>query len=879
MAHTPAASQTAPAETPATKEAAQPPPATMEAARPSPATEGGAQLPPGRRGKFDAVSLALLQVMCGAARQLLGLVEASPKWSNVFLVLEAGDGSAASPFYGHIINCGHGTDAMKASESDELCDDWWAFRGGKQGRRRASQAASAVGRRNEDKSDVGSGGGAAVDAKDGDRKAASWTSGDGAEEGEDNHDGDDGIGDAVSPAAATYPEQQMLTRSAVKAMTGGVMGTKTLTEDALAAVLVSGGLESIKEVTYGDIEEIFLRAAKVLRARCDAKNAFSWARFCPVPLLANRWSTPMMRHIVDGSDFVPPNHRSSKGQGVDKKRLMVCVAVHLSPFYAKIFEEHFSACRASGRKKRKRSNDPFHGAEQQEGESIKKGKGAGKGRKGTKAETWTAAARARLVEMDAKNAARVAEEKAAAAKAAADSLAARSKAAANAAAAAASRTPLPAENPTNPQAAGGGLSGAMLPMAPAALCVLERTRGRARLHEVWTRQPVPLLPSSTVLTVVSLCGAELSAAARASVSVRVVLPRFLLKQGFDALTAASRAASPSQSDAASRTELAVRLTLGNHDPVLAFESTLLQMSSVLAFNDAIVSSRMFLSWMSGLEVGNDMLPAPLNFCSGKAMGVKTMAAAVRSTIAGRLLGDCVWALPPTPAPSFHRAFGGYSVNVQDMCDAGQRAFLTNALLDASLAELDGRCVTKSLPVAVLSCSQSASFTTVAGKEVSLERAVESILEVLSTWDASVDRFVMLFNIGNYHWISASVSLLSRSVVMYDSMVGTSSTKEFILSRLLLFARQAELRRRVVYKNAVLEDIPWRTEKEVNRPLQQDSHNCGVFAFAFVWCSIHGVNIASLNVVGDHLRLSLLYFILQCGVARAAQRGIGQDATG
>lgn len=835
----------------------------------------------GRRGTFDAMSLSILQMMCCAARQLLSLVAATPKWTNVWLVLEAGDGSAASPFYGHIINCGKDGDAVASSESGELCADWWAFRGGKQGRRQAAKAAGATVGAGGTKPNAGRAGGAGVDAKDGEDNKTDGESGNGrGRDGQDVKTGGEDGGDAASSGATSYPEQKMLSRSAVKGIVERHAGSKTLSKDDLAAVLVSGGLDDFKEITYGDIEDIFLRAAVVLRARCDAKNAFSWARFCPVPLLANGWSTPSMPHAVHGSDFVPPNHRSSKGQGIDKKRLMVCVAVHLSPFFAKIFEEHFSACRASGKKKRKRCNDPFAGAETANGKPHKKGKSDGSKGKLTRAEQLSAAAKARLNKMEAQHAARIAKTKADAVKAATIALAARAKAASEAVAKAAANPLAPAKRKTDPPAAGGDNSGGhkcskMGPAASDALCVLERASGQVRMHEAWMRQPTSLLPPSTTLTVVSLCGAALSAAARASVSVRVVLSRPLLKIAFAELAAAIRAAPPPLSDTTNTTELAVRLTLGNCEPVFAFQTTLDQMSSVLAFNDTIEMSHGFLSWVGELGVCNDALPPQLNFFSGEATQIRTMASAVRDDMAGRLLGDCVWAMPTVgrlsdATPSTHGAFGGYCVNVHDVCDAGRRAFATNALLDGALAELHFRCANASMPIAVLSCSQSASFTTIAGDEVSLRRAVLSIMDVLSTWDASVDRFVMLFNIGNYHWISASISFSSRSVVLYDSGRGKSSAKAFILSRLLLFARQAELRRRAVFLNAVVEDIQWRTDEEINRPTQQDGYNCGLFAFSFLWCSVHGVDFASLPVVGDHLRLSLLHFVLQSGRSRQAQ---------
>eukprot|EP00168_Porphyra_purpurea_P014718 TRINITY_DN4292_c0_g1_i1.p1 TRINITY_DN4292_c0_g1~~TRINITY_DN4292_c0_g1_i1.p1 ORF type:complete len:262 (-),score=53.67 TRINITY_DN4292_c0_g1_i1:82-867(-) len=261
-----------------------------------------------------------------------------------------------------------------------------------------------------------------------------------------------------------------------------------------------------------------------------------------------------------------------------------------------------------------------------------------------------------------------------------------------------------------------------------------------------------------------------------------------------------------------------------------------------------------------------------------------MANTVRGNMAGRLLGDCVWAMPPVGRlsaanSSTHVAFGGYCLNVHNVCDAGRRAFATDALLDGGLAELHFRYANASLPVAVLSCSQTAFLTTISADQVSLLRAVLSIMDVLNTWDASVDQFVMMFNNGNYHWILASISFLSRSVVFYDSGRGKTSTKAFILSRLLLFARQAELRRRAVFFNAMMEDIKWQEDEEINRPTQQDGHNCGLLAFYFLWCFVHGVDFASLPVVGDHRRLSLLHCILQSGRSRQEQLALRQHAMG
>lgn len=249
---------------------------------------------------------------------------------------------------------------------------------------------------------------------------------------------------------------------------------------------------------------------------------------------------------------------------------------------------------------------------------------------------------------------------------------------------------------------------------------------------------------------------------------------------------------------------------------------------------------------------------------------------MRAQVGVRLLGDCVWACRrvgrlSAVVQSADGAFGGCSVSVQDVCDAGQRVFMTNALLVAGLAELQDRCPGASVPTGVLTCSQSASFTSIAGAEVDMPRALLSILEVLSTWGPSVEKFVMLVNIGNTHWVSATVSFLSQSVTLYDSLGGPSAKKTLIVSRLLLFARQAELRRRVLLPASVDTEIDWTVEDEVNHPRQQDSHNCALFAFAYVWCFVYGLDFAFLPVIGDELRLSLLHFVIMRGRARAAQQ--------
>ena len=117
----------------------------------------------------------------------------------------------------------------------------------------------------------------------------------------------------------------------------------------LDKVLFMGGLESKSQITCGDMADIFSRAGGALRELLgkDVRH-FSLARACPLSLMRNRSSSPSFSHTVDDSHFAPLNNRSSAGHGVDRKRLAVCNAAHVSSFYAMVFEKHFAAATAKG---------------------------------------------------------------------------------------------------------------------------------------------------------------------------------------------------------------------------------------------------------------------------------------------------------------------------------------------------------------------------------------------------------------------------------------------------------------------------------------------------------------------------------------------------
>jgi len=850
---------------------------TPPAASPSIKTQA-ATLPPAGNWLRGA-SGAVLGMVCVLGRQLLNMAGMEPRWTGFWVVLEAGDGTAASPFTGKVINCAVGANVQQ----DDFAKDWWEFRGGWEGRRRRQQAAAQdAGGGDRPSSGAGAGGGSGQD--DG-GPGAGGREGQGRDGSE--QDRDSGSGDAASSDSAVYPLIPTHTRGTIAAVAGRVLGTKVLATADLNKVLARAGLEDVREITSDDVMDLFTAASRLLRQRADSKS-FSWALCCPLELLGNTWTTPALAVAVDGSHYLPLSHPSSKGHGTDRKRLVLCVAAHVSPFWAKVLEVHFATSRASGRKKRYRPKDPFDGAEDMGGKTTKKKRQATNQTAAAKKARTEAATAARLQKAQAKATKRVAAARAAIAARAEAAKKAEATRASTARASTKAGAPLPPAPPPSgrPRAppappgaqlggagpglgggaagdSGGRTTGAFRTTDP--LWALERAAVVTRMRDLWTRRAVPVLPATTVFSVVLLSGPLRAAAVRASTRVRVVLPRALLKNAFAALATAAR----SGNGVPDGHELAVRL--GDHEPVYAFEATLDQMSSVLAFNEGIVSAANFACWMRGLAATDAHLPAPLNFLSGESVAISSMVNQLHDKLAGRLLGDCVWSLPPVRRGSAATekaasVFSGYVVNVRDVCDAGQREWITNALLDAGLAGLQSRCDAGSVPIGVLSSSQSASFTHVGGRRVSLEGAVPRVLEVLDSWSASVTRFVMVLNVDNCHWMSASVSLSTGQVTLYDSLGGPSPAKTHITSRLHLFARYAEQRWRATHPDAAVGVIEWQFD-EVNTPRQVDGYNCGLFAVAFIWCFVFGLDMTTFPVDGDQLRLSLIYYVLMSGAAR------------
>jgi len=299
---------------------------------------------PAARLVCDAASEVIIKLMCLAAMQLLGLVGSVPKWTGVWIVLEAGDGSATAPFFGKIIACA--ADSTAATEKTGFCKDWWAFRGGKAGRQRRQQAEAAsdkAGGRGESEEHGGGQGDAGRDDRDEDGlhgDCGKGSNGDGGKgssgEGGKSSDRDgrkDSSGDISCSGLAAYPSTSLHDHMTVNAVVRSGLGRKELSDADMNKVLFIGGLDTVNDITTADVANLFSRAGGILRQRCSEAGGFSWARSCPLELLANEWTSSAIKRRVNGVHFLPLKNPASKGRTMSDKRLAWCVAVHLSPFF------------------------------------------------------------------------------------------------------------------------------------------------------------------------------------------------------------------------------------------------------------------------------------------------------------------------------------------------------------------------------------------------------------------------------------------------------------------------------------------------------------------------------------------------------------------
>lgn len=650
----------------------------------------------------------------------------------------------------------------------------------------------------------------------------------------------DGDGDAASGSdnadIEVYPDVVMNSADLLLSLPTAKKGLKALSKADLTAVLSSCGLRTYKQLTYNIVKAIFKAAFSVIIGRGVRKGDFSWSLATPPELLLNTWSMDGTTVVVDGGCFIPPDsgNASQRGAGIEKKRVALCVAAHVSPFWNAVMRGYFKRSpvnKLALPKRFRAGDDAFANAN---------GRGARKNK--------------------VRKLSRIAKAKEA------------GKAAGGEEAPAVSADEYKSDADIE------------MPVAAVNISQLAVATTSFRLDELLALDLCPVLPPSTTVSVVYVPDAEFEAVCLAEGALRVVLPPELIKRAFGLLSATARSSGAVELDGPSlpgsrgaaktsggapAASPVVSIAVGEHPPVRCSAASLAHMSSVVSLNEQLKRCASFYSWLQGLRQSTAPFPWELEFLVGGRVSVADAAAQVISACEKQRVGDSAWKYFHASAGARgdvagSNLYGGCTVTYSDIILGGQKAYMTNAVLDAALVEMRLHSALRIMPAYVLLTGQSSSFTTCHEKRVDEQHAICKIKEIYDVMPpARYERFLMMLNLVGQHWMSAEV-LPKGEINIFDSLDGAfAKEKDFAVARVKLFAQEICRLRRMEEQAAPLVE-KWQVTY-VNAPAQADGYNCGPFALGHIWCAANGFRLGDLSyVVGDHLRLGILLTLLECG---------------
>jgi len=386
-------------------------------------------------------------------------------------------------------------------------------------------------------------------------------------------------------------------------------------------------------------------------------------------------------------------------------------------------------------------------------------------------------------------------------------------------------------------------------------------------------RPAPILPESTRFSTFPLGGVAMFTLTRMEKQLKVVLPKKVLSAAMKAVEVGSGGPIALDGGAPSDgggDEVALQIEVDGHEPLRCTAASLAAMPGIYRYNESHEICVAFFSWMRLLlSAVATSFPPDLYDLVGTRRSVAEVARLVMISVGKLVMTDTVWQYFSVGdgmlgAMVGCNLYGGYSILVVEVLMAGQRRFLTNGMLDAALVELREHCMGLSSASAVLMTNQSASFIATFGRDVSEEDARGKMREVLGVSPSRpYVRYVMLLNLINKHWISAEVLIHSGTINVFDSASGSySQQKAEAVRRVVLFAEEASRFLRTTDASTPTWEA-WNVV-DVTTPRQPNDYNCGAFALAHLWCAVDGRDLGSIRCVGDHIRLAMLYALVERG---------------
>lgn len=804
----------APRTSPSPWQSAGTPPTSTTASQPASSAPPSSHRAPGLQQvvpvSLGPSGLGLMQAIATLARQLVDGHSGPVKLTGFYAVLQAStDGQSDRPQSIIIDCCGA---KRTVEEKDLIMSAWKKQNAGDVGTQPKQGTPAALKKSPSPSKTVD----APSKAKDGDASS-----------------GSDATDKESIPALALNSAEMLLSLPKVD------KGVRTLSLKERNAMLSRCGLRSYKQLTYNVAKAIFKRAHSVIVGRGVRKNEFSWTLVTPHELLLNRWSMAGASLTVDGGCFFPPDSRnaSQRGIGIERRRIALCVAAHVSPFWGAIVRDYFESNpvnKVALPKRFRGGDDAFANA-------------SGRGSRRRKLRKLSEAAKVKNADVK-DDGGKIPDE---------------------------SDDEYKEDEPA---------SNGELPLAPVRISELARAVALP-FEDLLLLEPCPLLPSSAVVSAVSVSAAEFEIVRQEEEALRVVLPRELIKRAFQLLESVDKSTagmdldggSPSvTSDAALSSAAvppaspAVSITVGAHPQMRCSSASLVHMSSVLSLNDQLQRCNAFHSWIHSLRTSTAPFPWELEFLVGSRLSVARVADQVLVACTKKRMSDPAWRYFLASAGAGgdvagSNLFGGCTVAFSDIVLGGQREYMTNGVLDAALAEMRLHPSLRVMPAYVLLSGQSAAFTTCHKRRVDEEEAVRKIREVYDVMPPGrYERILMMLNLVEQHWISAEVLPQEGKINIFDSSDGGfKGEKDFAVGRVKLFAQEVGRLRRL--NNPLAPAVGQFEVKFVNTPVQADGYNCGPFALGHLWCAANGLQMGDLSyVVGDHLRLGILFTLLECG---------------
>lgn len=243
-------------------------------------------------GSLDAVSSLILRNL---SRLGMDLSE-QKQWSKVSLVVERGTGTDAEPYNGAVIDCSQ--DASSMEFEDAFMREWWTQR-----RPFISAAASKSGSGTPPTpAFAGSGGKIAL------RKAA-----------------------AAVAVPTACPSLEQHSPGLMQSLNDVKMGSKTVTEATINAMLSTMGMTSINQVVGKRLRIMSSAISATMDARTAGDVQWSWSRIVPIDMLLNNYWTEDKKVEVTLFSLFPPWHRDACKLRL--KQIGVLLAASLCKFW------------------------------------------------------------------------------------------------------------------------------------------------------------------------------------------------------------------------------------------------------------------------------------------------------------------------------------------------------------------------------------------------------------------------------------------------------------------------------------------------------------------------------------------------------------------